>query len=70
MAVKVFKMSEQHYNDSIINDWADKNNYKITNIDVCPTKLYFNEIKTIITDVELVITVIYHKKRSRKKNSD
>lgn len=69
LAIKVFKMNEANYNEDVINDWADKHNYKITNINVCPTNLYFNEFKTRITDVDLVITVIYHKKRSRKKNN-
>lgn len=70
MAIKVFKMNEESYNEDIINKWADENNYKITNINVCPTKLYFNEFKTRITDVDIIITVIYHKKRSRKKENN
>lgn len=70
MSIKVFKMNEENYNEDVINNWADKNNYKITNINVCPTKLYFNESKTRITDVDIIVTVIYHKKRSRKKENN
>lgn len=60
-------MNEGNYDDYVINEWADKNNYKITNINVCPSKWYMNDSKTGISEIDLIITVIYHKKRTRKK---
>lgn len=68
--IKVFKMNEKNFDDYVINDWAEKNNCKITNINVCPTYMYYDDSKTVVTDVDLVITVIYHKKRNRKKVSE
>ena len=66
MPIKVFKMNDYEYcNGNKINEWADKNGFKIDNINVCPIKWYFNNNKST-TEVELAVTVIYHKKRIRK----
>lgn len=71
MPIKVFKMNDNDYcNSNKINEWADKNNFKIDNINVCPIKWYINSAKSVTTEVELAITVIYHKKRTRRNRGE
>lgn len=67
MPIKVFKMHESDYtNGNSINEWADKGKYKITNINVVPVSWYTNKYSKV-EDMELIITVIYHKKRQRRE---
>lgn len=71
MPIKVFRMNDYEYcNSNKINEWADKNNFKIDNINVCPVKLYLNSTNSITSEVELAVTVIYHKKRNRRNRGD
>lgn len=69
MPIKVFKMNESNYVDKDeINNWANKNNFKITNINVCPASWHISKYSKV-EDMELIITVIYHKKRKRKNEA-
>lgn len=67
MPIHVFKMNDFDYvNGNKINEWADENKYKIDSINVCPLKWYLNSSNSNVREMELVITVLYHKKRIRK----
>lgn len=71
MAIKVFSMHEEDYlNKDIINQWADDNYFKIDGINVCPKNWYMNDNKTRVVEMELIITVLYHKKRKRKETKN
>jgi hypothetical protein len=67
MPVKTFKFHDESNIDKTINDWADQNKYKIDNISVCPIKWYSSKDLASIIEVELLATVLYHKKRIRKE---
>lgn len=71
MAIKVFKMHEKDYLDKdTINQWANNNNFKIDNVTVCPMSWYLNNDKTRVIEMELLVTVLYHKKRRRKEKQN
>lgn len=67
--VKIFNIHESQYNDDFLNKWAEDNKVKITSVNVCPGISYLNNSKTGITDINLIVTIVYHKKRTRKKEN-
>lgn len=67
MAIKTFKFNENDDIDNIINEWAEKNRFKIDNISCCPLHLYYNNMKDKINEIDIFVIVNYHKRRNYKK---
>jgi len=66
LIVKVFRINSQNYNDLFLNDWSNKYHFKIDNVNVCPCCLYSDGKD--IKEMDLIVTVIYHKKYRKRKD--
>ena len=68
MPIKIFNVNEKpDVIEKIINDWEEQNNYKIDNVSVSPLKWYMNNNLTNVMEMEYIIVVNYHNKKSKLK---
>lgn len=70
MPIKTFKLHDTDLIDNIINDWEQRNGFKIDSISTCPMLWNTNKELNRVIDMELLIMVNYHKKRKRKEDND
>jgi hypothetical protein len=64
----IFVMSDIDYisTKNPIQTWLKENKLKLDSINTCVGKYYNNDKLTRTEEVELIITIKFHKKRSRK----
>jgi len=70
LPIKNFRLHHDSLIDDIINKWELENGFKVDGINVCPIQWHMNKTLDRVTDMEILVTVNYHKKRNRKVDNN